>query len=116
MFAGHLANALEVLGRQFRGKLPGGFPAAGLRHENAVFRNQDRSVLQVARAKRETGVLVQTVTRLSKARASCSGAYSNGTTMPRLASPAARDCQACAPVTVVPLSSANGDTGPTIAT
>ena len=31
-----LANAFEVLGRQFRGELPGGFPAAGLRHENAV--------------------------------------------------------------------------------
>ena len=38
MFAGHLPNALEVLGRQFLGELPGGLPAAGLRHKHAMFR------------------------------------------------------------------------------
>jgi len=51
MFAGHLANALEILGRQFPGKLPGCFPATGLRHENAMLRNQNRAVLQVAAAR-----------------------------------------------------------------
>jgi hypothetical protein len=38
MFAGHLANALEVFARQFARKLPGRLPAAGLGYENAMFR------------------------------------------------------------------------------
>ena len=54
MLAGQLANTLEVLGRQFPCELPGSFGTAGLRYEHTVFRNQNRSVPQIANTKCET--------------------------------------------------------------
>ena len=66
MFAHHLSNNLEVLCREFFGELPGGVPAASLRHRDAMRGNQDRPVFQVAHAKRTSGPFLQTVTRLSK--------------------------------------------------
>ena len=55
MFARHLSNASEVLCREFFGELPGGVPAASLRHRDAMRGNQDRPVFQVAHAKRTSG-------------------------------------------------------------
>ena len=54
MFASQLADALEVLGRQFRRELPGGRPAAGLDDEQAVLRDQHGALLDIDGTERDS--------------------------------------------------------------
>jgi hypothetical protein len=54
MFARQLADALEVLGRQFRRELPGGRPAAGLDDEQAVLRDQHGTFLDIHGTERDS--------------------------------------------------------------
>ena len=54
MFASQLADALEVLGRQFRRELPGGLPAAGLDDEQAVLRDQHGALLDIHGTERDS--------------------------------------------------------------
>ena len=54
MFAGHLADAFDVSGRQFRGEFRRVLAAARLGREETEFRREDRPFFQVAHQERKT--------------------------------------------------------------